>query len=820
MGFVTPEPNQASAPCTMPQRTVICFTPDVVRRLECTILRDALQELKAAEAEMRALADEECDALQDTLGLNRKTIRDQTRRGVDVAALALLGRMEVRHGFTLVTESDEARRSLVDGINGARGKAVAAWMAVLAGETTVAESQPRAEDGLQLHSLTGHSPLQCLEQWVRNKGGQRNLKTYDKFRVIAEDLESLLGGLCVEALTADHVALYADHLRAKGNSLNTVHSKLGICLTLLSNCEIPRVVRKAFADVRPPKSRVEQHSAPRNPFTSEQLGRLLQAVFQDTSLPPDDRVIAALQALSGARQEEVCSLRGSQLSWTGDYWAIDFVEADVPRKNAKPDAKRPKTEKLKCKDSVRTIPVDVSAVRGLHERLMVLKRQAGQGMVFSHLNANMYGQYGSALGKRLNKRIDDVVGDDRRLVLESLRNTAAPAMRRAGVDADERRMFLGHAPADLHAKHYDLPTTEDLIGAARAVSAMVANALVGRDYPALDGQYRARPHRKSRNTAAKVPGSVALNHRQPDGALDATQCRDEDIDRHAAVVPADLAITVPCESIVDVLGNAGSPAQSLEGMPEGVKDEAFVFDATTLRVAQVAAPPLAPVAGALAESVRHEVREKPFVPCPTPPIDIALEPDALQLGMDGDGANRGVVLDPGSHAIGTDVQEQAVRRIGLDVAQPQLAELFEPTAREQAERRKPGTGLPAAGARSILGREHRRREHQFKFLHAERTPTGGLPLLPRNTQTADRVRLLKPGVDGGLQDGAEMPEFLGHRLGMQRGGQQRIPIGGDKPTVNARHGPPDEFVKGLCRRLELDDRSQGAVRVEVAPVLE
>ncbi|MDE2343878.1 MAG: tyrosine-type recombinase/integrase [Betaproteobacteria bacterium] len=804
------------------KRTLIRVNEDVVRRLERTILRGALQELQAAATDMRALGEAAFDALMEKLQKARKSIRHQTRRGVETPALALLERMQVRHSFTLVPESTSDSRALVDGINSARGKVVDKWMAVLAGDTTVAEELPRAEDGLQLESLTGHSPLDCLEQWARSKGGQRNLRTYNKFRGIAEDLAGLLDGRCVEALTADDVLMYADYLRAKGNGLGTIHGKLGICATLLSGCEISRTARRAFFDVRPPKSRVKQHSAPRTPFDTEQLGNLLQAVFEDTSLPPDDRVIVALQALSGARLEEICSLRGSQLSWNGKYWCIDFVEADVPTKETKPASMRPKTETLKCKDSVRAIPVVVNAVCGLHERLVALKKMAGKGMLFSHLKANVYGQYGGAVGKRLNKRIDDAVSKDRRLVLESLRNTAAPAMRHAGIDADERRLFLGHAPSDLHAKHYDRPTTEDLVRAARAVSEMVAKALAGRHYPALDEQYRARPHLKARHTGISTahakstrPGarSATLDERQSNRRFDAAQGSHQNVNGHGAVVSSDVAVTMPGESIVDILGNPSRSTQGLECVPEGVKDQSSVLDATPRVLAQVATPPLAPVAGALGKAVGNQLREEPLVPSRTPDVEIAPQPNAFQLGMDGNDANRGIVLDPDGQAIRADVQQQAMHWVQFDVADPQLAELLETAAGEQTQRRKPRTSLPSTGSRpKPLGKDWRG-EDLLQFLGGEGAPPGRLSFLPRNTQSPNRIDLLKAGVDRGLKNGAEMSQFFGHGLGMKRCFKQRIPIGGDDSTVNPRHGSIDKPVEVLCRCLKRNDSPQGAVGV-------
>jgi hypothetical protein len=122
--------------------------------------------------------------------------------------------------------------------------------------------------------------------------------------------------------------------------------------------------------------------------------------------------------------------------------------------------------------------------------LVELKARGGQ--LFCHLTLNKYDDLSSAFSKRINSRIHKIFGGDRRLVLECLRNTAAAAMRRAKVDPDERRAFLGHAPIDVHQENYSSVTTTDLLEAARVVSDMVREALEGEQIPRLDITYQKR----------------------------------------------------------------------------------------------------------------------------------------------------------------------------------------------------------------------------------------------------------------------------------------------------------------------------------------
>lgn len=799
-------------------------------RLEATLLRDALSRLAECDTAIKSSDDATLDGLVDTLQQKTRSIRSQTRRGDDADARAMLTNAEFRHQFTLVANSTEQQRAIIDVVNRVRSKAVAGWIAVLEGTSTIADEMPPPEHGLLLQSLTGNSPEQCLEHWAGVKGGARNLKTYDKFKGIADDLAAILDGQSVEALTRDHVQLYADYLRGTGNALNTIHGKLGIWATLLANANISPDTRKSLSDIRPPKARARQHSAPRKPFEMDQLGAILEAFFTDTSLPPDDRVVVALQALSGARLEEICSLTGPQINWNGRYWVIDFVEADVPRKTARTKVPPKKAEALKCLDSVRAVPVVVSSIAGLHERLVTLKSQAGPGRLFSHLTTNCYGAYSGAIGKRLNKRIDRVLGDDRRLVLESLRNTAAPAMRRAGVDGDERRMFMGHAPIDIHARHYDLPTTRDLVTAAQAVSHMVAQALDGRSYPTLDTLYRERRIRRSRHQleAPQFPLSrapihqagMSLENGQTNGRLDAGHGLHQDVDGHVPVTSPDLAIAVPSESVVDVLRNSCSPTQCLESVPEGMEDQALVFKAATLPIPEVTSPPFGPVPAAFAESVRGESGKQPLIACPTTVVHVPLKADTNEFRVNRDHSDRCTVLDPSSQSVGADVNQEPMEGVRFNIAQTQLAQLLESAPGQQSDGGQPGASFAPGSPWSQASAENRRRKHRGKLLRIERTSSNGKPFLARHTKTTKRITFLKSGIDRGLHHGTQMSKLLRDGLWVQRSREQSVPIGGGLPTAYVAGWRPDKGVEGRGRGAKLNQRPAWPVRIDGAPVVE
>lgn len=813
------------------ERTLVTHSEEQLQRLAATYLRDAIERLVEVSDIFRNLSDAEVTDVVARLQKARQQVRDETRRGQNESAMAVLTATEERHCFAWGVECAAQERALVDIINSVRGKALDLWTSILCGDVAIADAGPSREDGLLLQSLVGASSMQCLEHWSRIRGGQRNLKTYEKYRVVALDLQALLGGQSVLALTQEHVKLYADYLGARRNGLKTVRDKLGICSTLLRSWPVPKATKLALEEWRPKKADAHQEGAARNALDAGQVGDYLSFIFNDRTLPPDDRVIVALQALSGARVEEICSLRGEQLHCADGYWVFDFAESRVLSHLPESAKTSVKPKRLKSGDSVRKIPIMVSGVRGLHERLVALKAQAGAGLLFSHLSPNKYGIYSGALSMRLNHRMDDVLGEDKRLVLESLRNTAAPTLRRANVDDWARHRFLGHGPRDIHERHYDLLTVEDFITSARAVSDFVAGSLEGRKYPSLNESYRPkRLVRKERFATAtgaqKAPShpeseSLAVDEDgQRNRASDALHGADKDIGGHAPVSPAHRAIAVPRQPVMNILGHAGCTTERLERMSQSMEDQAPVLQGTAASVSEVSPEPLRPGTGALPEAVQAEVGKEPLIPAVAKTIDIAGKSNAQQLRMDGHRSNRALILDAHRGTVGPDVQEHAKLCVERDIAQTQLTQLLQPTSGQKGERGQPGARFASAALRAQTRGVDRRREQDLQFIGGEGAPSQAEAFALGDAQPTDRVRGKPTRIDRGLEHGAQVAQLRRDRLGVQRARKQAIPIRGDQAAVDLRHRALDESVERFCAGFELNDRSQRTVRIEVPPVFE
>jgi len=325
-----------------------------------------------------------------------------------------------------------------------------------------------------------------------------------------------------------HVAQYIERLHCNGNKVGTIENKLGVLASLASGIA-PSATLDELKRKRPNRKAIEVLRTRRRPMSQLELGAFLHAIFVDTSLHPDDRIVVALTALTSARIDEIASLRACDIKWDGEMWSLSITLADderaallkwLPQGFSFPG--------LKGVESKRTIPVCASVIPGLHERLMELAGRPAS--VFTHLGTTSAGRKGSSIGQRINRRMKVLFGPRTDLVFESLRNTASPTLRRAGVNLDLRRAHLGHAPIDIHARHYDEVSFDDLKVGARVIADFVDHALKGKEFPRLDVCFH-----QCRRVLKREP---AVLHK--DGETGAVQECALDIDKTKAIPLAPL----------------------------------------------------------------------------------------------------------------------------------------------------------------------------------------------------------------------------------------------------------------------------------------
>lgn len=92
--------------------------------------------------------------------------------------------------------------------------------------------------------------------------------------------------------------------------------------------------------------------------------------------------------------------------------------------------------------------------------------------MFENASCNRHGIRSAAASQRLNRVLRKLIPGERRLVLQSMRNTIGQVLRRAHVDPRVRKRFLGHADTDIHDRHYDpaeLLDDTDLLPATEAI---------------------------------------------------------------------------------------------------------------------------------------------------------------------------------------------------------------------------------------------------------------------------------------------------------------------------------------------------------------
>ena len=459
---------------------------DIAKRLAATIKYELLLQFDQRIRVPELLHEPEWGALSAACAEFARELQRRVARMDGQFAAAARTAAEAAYGCRFAIGDGETELQLVRAVNLALQQTAALWVEILDGTTTIDNAAPTERELLPLTCLGGATPHACFDAWFG--ATTRQYSATMKFLGVARELAQVLGGQRVEFMQPAHVRNYVQRLVDKARNPNTIANKIGVICTLLRDYDIPAETRKELGKRRPKQGVQDVFRTRRRELTLGELAKLLGDVFDDRSLRPDDRVVVALHALTGTRIEEVCSLDSEDLTWDGASWTMHIRLSPAELAALAKWMPAGKTiPGVKTLESLRSIPLYVDAIPGLHERLLQLRSTAGP--LFKHLWPTAAGVRSSAVSKRINRRIKALFGAKCGIVFESVRNTAGPNLRRAGVDWDQRRVFLGHAPVDVHDRHYDKLTVDDLKAAGRAVGAMVRQALEGKEFLRLDVPY-------------------------------------------------------------------------------------------------------------------------------------------------------------------------------------------------------------------------------------------------------------------------------------------------------------------------------------------
>ena len=152
----------------------------------------------------------------------------------------------------------------------------------------------------------------------------------------------------------------------------------------------------------------------RSYFTPEDFRRLLEASQDDSSLND----LIRLGAYTGARIEEICSLKVSDTNTDKGYFTITASKTEA---------------------GIRQIPIH-PAIKQLVARLI---ETSSDGFLLSGLTNNKYGDRSNAIGKRFG-RLKNSLGYGRELVFHSFRRGVATQFESAKVPEVLAARILGH----------------------------------------------------------------------------------------------------------------------------------------------------------------------------------------------------------------------------------------------------------------------------------------------------------------------------------------------------------------------------------------
>lgn len=381
-------------------------------------------------------------------------------RGTDARANAALSEIEKSYGvkfrYTAVT-----LRAFAERINGGSVELAQAWIAVLKGELPLDTLRPADNALLPLTQFFGTHASALLPAWQARLaliGKAARPKTLAKYSSITADLCAVLADVPVEMLTPAHISALGARWRDAANGPTTVVAKL---TTLISLIKPIAPAAAALIQAQLPRTRLDR--VRRLAFSSSQLVTLRAAVAESTRCTVDDIILLDLMTLTGARLGELLQLRTEDVRRFDDGWVLTIGNgADVM---------------VKTPESYRALPLITRDFPALSEWLA--ERSGAEGRLFVDAKPDKYGHFGGAESKRLNGVIRSLY-PDRRLVLESVRNTVARALRCKEVEPRVRRALLGHADLDIHERHYDpagLLTVDDFMPAARALAEFAREVL-------------------------------------------------------------------------------------------------------------------------------------------------------------------------------------------------------------------------------------------------------------------------------------------------------------------------------------------------------
>jgi integrase len=290
--------------------------------------------------------------------------------------------------------------------------------------------------------------------WLKDEQQARETTIAD-FRRRGQRFIDHAGDLPLSAITFDVVKAFVDHIAANTGNGNAANASRSLCFTVIKYAR----ERGRFTGDNPFEIRNRKHVVrPHAKFTSDDLRAIFgSAKFTGREIKPKQYNgtsalpwIAAIALYTGARAEEICQLRPSDLRQENGIWLFDIT---------------PAAGKLKTAGSERKVPVH-SALKALGLLKYHRALPKGAERLFPNLpgRKSKGGKFAPAVGDAFAnwRKSVGVHRPPEKLDLHSFRHTFAKHLETIGVPQNDAARLLGHEVGGITFGRYSAPELKRL----------------------------------------------------------------------------------------------------------------------------------------------------------------------------------------------------------------------------------------------------------------------------------------------------------------------------------------------------------------------
>lgn len=301
-------------------------------------------------------------------------------------------------------------------------------------------------------ALTSYTAESWLEEWLKNKTGGTSAATLVRYKQVVRDFLTHLKArakVSLAAITPGDIVSFRDNLREGGRAVSTCNMVVKKILSV----PFEQARRLGYIPTNPChgvnllKDRVEARQGAKEPFTPDELGRLIESAEGDWK----GAIIAG--ATTGLRLGDI-----AEMTWEQVNLEEKLVRFEMTRKTGAdvtlplhPDFEDWLEEQTKGIGKARVFPSfageKIGGRTGLSQQFVAIMREAG--IVPKSAEAK-----GKAGRTRLKK------------TFHSLRHTFISNLANAGVHADIRQKLAGHSDERVHQNytHHEIETLRGAVG--------------------------------------------------------------------------------------------------------------------------------------------------------------------------------------------------------------------------------------------------------------------------------------------------------------------------------------------------------------------